>query len=81
MNDKDVIDIAQDLGVVAIAVSANFGLDLHVQVSWARGLSCVSHTVRQVLEESRYNTLQDIEIMNNDEFITIIRTQLFPRTV
>ena len=34
INDEDVVEIAQDLGLLCITVTVIFGLDPHVQVGW-----------------------------------------------
>ena len=49
VNNGDVVNIAQYVGLVDIAASVNFGLDTPVQVIWARFVTHMYHTVIQVL--------------------------------
>ena len=74
MDDKDVVDKAQDLGVVSISVNVVFGIDPHVRVGWARVVPHMSHTFSQVLAESSSSTLQAIYRTENDGFLTSIST-------
>ena len=73
MENEDVVDISQDVGVVSIVVNVNFGIDTYDQVGWACAVTHMSHTFIQVLVESRYSNLQTIEGTNDDLFITSIR--------
>ena len=74
MNDEDVVNILQDVGLVYITVNVNFRLVPHVRVGWARVVPRVTHTVSQVLAESRSSTLEDTDSTNNDVFLTIVST-------
>ena len=69
MDNEDVVDIAQGLGLVSIAVNVNLGIGPHVRVGWARVVTHVSHIVSQVLAESRSSTLKAIEITDNYGFL------------
>ena len=76
MNDEEIIGISQDVGVVAISVSVNFGLNPYVPVSWERVIPLVYHELRQVILESLSSTIKTIESTDNDEFLTRIRNPL-----
>ena len=79
MNNEDVVDIAQDVGVVSIAINVNFGIDKHVWVRWAWVVPPWYHTVRQVLAERLSITLQAIESTDYYGFITNISTPLLSK--
>ena len=81
MEDEDVVNIAQDVGVLYISVNFNFGLDPYVWVVWARIVPYVSHSVSQVLVESRYVNLQAIESTDDDGFLTKISTPFVSKDV
>ena len=69
MNNEDVIDISQYVGVVDIAANENLGIDTHVRVGSERVVPLVSHAVIQVNLERRYITLHAIESTNYDGFL------------
>ena len=60
MNDEDIVNISQYVGVVAIYINVKFLLDKHVQVRWARVVPHVYHIVIQEFAENRSVILQAI---------------------
>ena len=78
MKDEDVFNTSKYVGLLDIAISVNFGLDPHFQVIWTQVVPHLSHTVIQLLAEIIFRTIQETEIMENDElFISIITPFVF----
>ena len=81
MEDEDVFDIAQDVGVLFISINFNFGLDPHVWVGSSRVVPHVYHAVSQVHVESRYINIQAIESTEDDGFLNNISTPFVSKDI
>ena len=81
MEDEDVFDIAQDVGVLFISINFNFGLDPHVWVGSSRVVPHVYHAVIQVHVESRYINIQAIESTEDDGFLNNISTPFVSKDI